>query len=188
MGILTLRFIWRLFRIRLRPKPSPAVRPRSAPTPFVLGCEPKGACLREGPSEGHIVVSLCSELLLGFKLVRVASGIEDGVALQAISSGLVASALGEDDVFVTCPLRNAASELVIRKPTDAAKAASVVCAASGFPAAGFFVPLCAFAPVWLPLLERQSLMAAKARGEVGAEMQLCNIHMYEDLLNALLDV
>ena len=54
MGILTLRFIWRLFRIRLRPKPSPAVRPRSAPTPFVLGCEPKGACL----------------LLLGFKLVR----------------------------------------------------------------------------------------------------------------------
>ena len=96
MGILTLRFIWRLFRIRLRPKPSPAVRPRSAPTPFVLGCEPKGACLREGPSEGHIVVSLCSELLLGFKLVRVASGIEDGVALQAISRGLVDSALGED--------------------------------------------------------------------------------------------
>ena len=100
MGIFTLRFLWRLFGIRLRPKPSPAVRPRSAPTPFVLGCEPKGACLREGPSEGDIVVSLCSELLLGFKLVRVASGIEDGVALQAISRGLVDSALGEDDVVV----------------------------------------------------------------------------------------
>ena len=96
MGILTLRFLWRLFRIRLRPKPSPAVRPRSAPTPFVLGCEPKGACLREGPSEGDVVVSLFNELLLGFKLVRVASGIEDGVALQAISRGLVDSALGED--------------------------------------------------------------------------------------------
>ena len=143
-----------------------AVRPRSAPTPFVLCGEPNGACLREGLSEGDVVVSLSNELLLGLKLVRVARGIEDGVALQAISSGLVASALGEDDVFVTCPLRNAASELVIRKPTDAAKAASVVCAANGFPAAGFFVPLCAFAPVWLPLLERQSLMAAKARGEV----------------------
>ena len=59
-------------------------------------------------------------------------------ALQSIARGLVDSALGEDDVFVACPLRKAASELVIRKPTDAAKAASVVCAASGFPAAGFF--------------------------------------------------
>ena len=148
MGILTLRFIWRLFRIRLRPKPSPAVRPRSAPTPFVLGCEPKGACLREGPSEGDIVVSLCSELLLGFKLVRVASGIEDGVALQAISRGLVDSALGEHHVVVVCPLRLAASELVIRKPTDAAKAASVVCAASGFPARGFLLSLSPLSPLF----------------------------------------
>ena len=146
MGILTQRLLWRLFRIRLRPKPSLAVRPRSAPTPFVLGCEPKGACLREGPSEGDIVVSLCSELLLGFKLVRVASGIEDGVALQAISRGLVDSALGEDDVFVVCPLRLAASELSLRKPTHAAKAAPVVCAASGFPVRRFFSlsPLCPF--------------------------------------------
>ena len=92
--------------------------------------------------------------------------MEDGVALQAISRGLVDSALGEHHVVVVCPLRLAASELVIRKPTDAAKAASVVCAASGFPASVFVVSLCAFAPVWLPLLERQSLMAAKARGEV----------------------
>ena len=116
---------------------------------------------------------MCSELLLGFKLVRVASGIEDGVALQAISRGLVDSALGEDDVYVVCPLRLAASELVLRKPTDAAKAAPVVCAASGFPVRRFLFPFTAFPPVWLPRFDRQSLMAAKARGETGAEMQLC---------------
>ena len=77
-----------------------AVRPRSAPTPFVLCGEPNTACLREGPSEGQVVGALFNELLLGFKLVRVARGIEDGVALQAISRGLVDSALGEDDVVV----------------------------------------------------------------------------------------
>ena len=74
--------------------------------------------------------------------------MEDGVALQAIPRGLVGSALGEDDVFVVCPLRLAASELVLRKPTDAAKAASVVCAASAFPAAGFFLSLYAISPLF----------------------------------------
>ena len=64
----------------------------------------------------------------------------------------------------------------------------MVCAANGFLAAVFFVFICDFAPVALPLLDRISLMAAKAGGEVRAEMQLCNIHfhMYEDLyLNRL---
>jgi hypothetical protein len=56
--------------------------------------------LLERVREVDVLVSLCNELLLGFKLVRVASGIEDGVALQAISRGLVDSALGEDGVFV----------------------------------------------------------------------------------------
>ena len=68
----------------------------------------------------------------------VAPGIEDGVALRAISSGLVDSALGEDHVLVRCPLPLAASELSLRKPTHAAKAAPVVCAANRFPVRRFF--------------------------------------------------
>ena len=96
MGILTLRFLSRLFRIRLRRKPSPAVRPRSALTPFVLACEPKGACLREGASEGDVIVAFYIELLPASKLVREARRIEDGVAMKAISRGLVDRALGED--------------------------------------------------------------------------------------------
>lgn len=73
-----------------------AVRPRSAPTPFVLGCEPKGACLREGASEGDVIVAFYIELLLASKLVLEARRIEDGVAMKAISRGLVDRALGED--------------------------------------------------------------------------------------------
>ena len=128
--------------------PRAAVRPRSAPTPFVLCGEPNGACLREGLSEGDVLVSFANELLLALKLVRVARGIEDGVALQAISRGLVDNPLGEHHVVVVCPRQQAASELVLRKPTDAAKAASVVCAASAFPAAGFFLSLYAISPLF----------------------------------------
>ena len=78
-------------------------------------------------------LSRCAANLLAVKLVRVAPGIEAGVALRAISSGLVDSALGEDHVLVRCPPPLAASELSLRKPTHAAKAAPVVCAANRFP-------------------------------------------------------
>ena len=84
--------------------PRAAVRPRSALTPFVLCAEPNSACLREGPIEGDVVVSLFNEFLLASKLVRVARGMEDGVPLKAISSGVVDNALGEDHVFVLCIL------------------------------------------------------------------------------------
>ena len=83
-------------------------------------------------------LSRCAANLLAVKLVRVARGMEHGLALQAISPGLLHSALGEDDIFVLGPLRLAASELVLRKPTHAAKAAPVVCAASGFPVRRLF--------------------------------------------------
>ena len=91
-------------------------------------------------------LSRCAATLLAVKLVRVAPGIEDGVALRAISSGLVDSALGEDHVLVRCPLPLAASELSLRKPTHAAKAAPVVCAANGFPVRRCcsLSPLCLF--------------------------------------------
>ena len=78
-------------------------------------------------------LSRCAANLLAVKLVRVARGMEHGLALQAISPGLLHSALGEDDIFVLGPLRLAASELSLRKPTHAAKAAPVVCETSGFP-------------------------------------------------------
>ena len=86
-----------------------------------------------------VLVSLCNELLLGFKLVRIARGLEHGLALQAISPGLVGGALGEDHMFMLGPLRQAASELVIRQPFDAAEAALVVRAANRSPAAVLFL-------------------------------------------------
>ena len=119
-----------------------------------------------------VLVSLCNELLLGFKLVRIARGLEHGLALQAISPGLVGGALGEDHMFLLGPLRQAASELVIRQPFDAAEAALVVRAANRSPAAVLFELLFDFALLALPRLDRQSLMAAKTGWEVRAEMQL----------------
>ena len=122
--------------------------PRIAQIPlaiFRIRFEPKGACLCEDPARA-MSLSRCAANLLAVKLVRVARGMEHGLELQAISPGLLHSALGEDDIFVLGPLRLAASELSLRKPTHAAKAAPVVCAASGFPVRRFvsLPPLCLF--------------------------------------------
>ena len=49
-------------------------------------------------------LSRCAANLLAVKLVRVARGMEHGLALQAISPGLVDGALGEYHIFMLGPL------------------------------------------------------------------------------------
>ena len=116
MGIFNLRFLWRFSG---------------------FASSQRAHAFVEDPARA-MSLSRCAANLLAVKLVRVARGMEHGLALQAISPGLLHSALGEDDIFVLGPLRLAASELSLRKPTHAAKAAPVVCAANRFPVRRFF--------------------------------------------------
>ena len=105
--------------------------------------------------------------------------------LPTLIAATKSASLPRDSLLQVCPLRLAASELVLRKPTHAAKAAPVVCAASGLPARRFF-PFHRFPPC-LAATVRSAVAHGRQGARGGMSRDAAEFHMYEDLLNAIVN-